>query len=239
VTPPKIVALMSLIDTQLTALDGQPLDPAELRDRAVLVVNVASRCGFTPQYQALEQLQQRYGDAGFTVLGVPCNQFAAQEPGTGEEIREFCSTTYGTTFPLTEKLDVNGQQRHPLFDWLANAADPDGVAGEVEWNFEKFLIAPSGEAVGRFRSSVAPDSEELIAAIEAVLADERWTAIAAADVRAGDRVRARGIELQVTRIDQSFMGRPEYIAFVEDSAERWLKLPTPADAEVEVLRSVG
>jgi glutathione peroxidase len=230
---------MALIDTQLTALDGQPLDPAELRDRTVLVVNVASRCGFTPQYEALEQLQQRYGDAGFTVLGVPCNQFAGQEPGTVEEIREFCSTTYGTTFPMTEKLDVNGRRRHSLFDWLTRTVDADGVAGEVEWNFEKFLVAPSGQTVGRFRSHVAPDSEELIAAIEQVLPADRWTAVSASAVRVGERVRARGIELKVTRIDESFMGRPEYIAFVEDTAERWLKLPTPADAEVEVVRSAS
>jgi glutathione peroxidase len=227
---------MALIDTPLTGLDGQPLDLAELRDRAVLVVNVASRCGFTPQYEALERLQQRYGEAGLTVLGVPCNQFAGQEPGTGEEILEFCSTTYGTTFPMTAKVDVNGQRRHPLFDWLTRTADADGVAGEVEWNFEKFLIAPSGETVGRFRSPVAPDSDELIAAIETVLPKERWTATSASDVRTGDRVRARGIELKVTRIDESFMGRPDYLALVEDTAQRWLKLPTPADAEVEVFR---
>jgi glutathione peroxidase len=230
---------MGVIDTQLTGLDGQPLDLAELRDRTVLVVNVASRCGFTPQYEALERLQQRYGEAGFTVLGVPCNQFAGQEPGTGEEIREFCSTTYGTTFPMTEKIDVNGQRRHPLFERLTKTADADGVAGEVEWNFEKFLIAPTGETVGRFRSQVAPDSDELIAAIETVLPTEHWTATAASEVRAGDRVRARGIELKVTRIDESFMGRPDYLALVEDTAERWLKLPTPADAEVEVIRAAG
>jgi glutathione peroxidase len=230
---------MPLTDTSLTALDGQPLDPNELRDRTVLVVNVASRCGFTPQYEALERLQQRFGEAGFTVLGVPCNQFAGQEPGTGEEIREFCSTTYGTTFPMTEKVDVNGQRRHPLFDWLTRTADADGKAGEVEWNFEKFLIAPSGETVRRFRSHVAPDSDELIAAIETVLPAERWTAIAASEIRAGDRVRARGIELKVTRVDESFMGRPDYLALVEDSPQRWLKVPTPADAEVEVVRDAG
>jgi glutathione peroxidase len=230
---------MALTDTQLTGLDGAPLDPSELRDRTVLVVNVASRCGFTPQYEALEQLQQRYGDAGFTVLGVPCNQFAGQEPGTGDEIREFCSTTYGTTFPMTEKIEVNGRRRHPLFDWLTNTADADGVAGEVEWNFEKFLVAPSGQTVGRFRSNVAPDSDELITAIEESLPADRWTAVSASTVRVGERVRARGIELKVTRIDESFMGRPEYIAFVEDTAERWLKLPTPADAEVEVVRSIS
>src|ERR1700743_937023 len=120
----------------LTGIDGSPLDAAAFEGNAVLVVNVASRCGFTPQYEALERLQQRYGEAGFTVLGVPCNQFAGQEPGTGEEIREFCSTTYGTTFPMTEKLDVNGRRRPPLFDWLTETADAEGRAGEIEWNFE-------------------------------------------------------------------------------------------------------
>jgi glutathione peroxidase len=155
------------LDTeQLTGLDGAPLDAEELRGRAVLVVNVASRCGLTPQYEALERLQQRYGGSGFSVLGVPCNQFAGQEPGTPEEIVTFCSTTYATTFPMTEKLDVNGRRRHPLYAWLTAAPDADGRAGEVEWNFEKFLVAPGGEVVARFRPTVDPEAPELIAAIE-------------------------------------------------------------------------
>jgi len=153
-------------EPELTALDGTPLDLEALRGRAVLVVNVASQCGLTPQYTALEELQRRYSDAGFSVLGVPCNQFAGQEPGTAEEIATFCSTTYGTTFPMTEKLDVNGVHRHPLYERLTAVPDADGRAGEVEWNFEKFLVAPSGEIVARFRPTVVPDAPEVIAAIE-------------------------------------------------------------------------
>jgi glutathione peroxidase len=154
---------------ELTRIDGQPLDDSELSGKAVLVVNVASRCGLTPQYEGLERLQQRYGDAGFTVLGVPCNQFAGQEPGTPEEIQQFCSATYGTTFPMTDKLDVNGQHSHPLYEWLTAASDADGEAGEVQWNFEKFLVSPSGEIVARFRPTVAPEDEQVISAIESVL----------------------------------------------------------------------
>lgn len=157
------------LDFDLTRIDGRPLDRDELDNQAVLVVNVASRCGLTPQYEGLERLQKRYGDAGFTVLGVPCNQFAGQEPGTSEEIAEFCSATYGTTFPLTEKLDVNGQNRHPLYGWLTAAPDADGEAGEVQWNFEKFLISPAGEIVARFRPTVEPEDERVISAIESVL----------------------------------------------------------------------
>ena len=154
----------------LAGIDGEPLDQAALDGKAVLVVNVASRCGLTPQYAGLERLQARYGPAGFTVLGVPCNQFAGQEPGTPEEIQAFCSATYGTTFPLTEKLDVNGSRQHPLYAWLTQAPDGEGRAGEVEWNFEKFLVAPSGEIVNRFRPAVEPEDESVLEAIETVLA---------------------------------------------------------------------
>jgi glutathione peroxidase len=153
----------------LTGLDGEPLE-AELFDgKAVLIVNVASRCGLTPQYEGLERLQRRFGELGFTVLGVPCNQFAGQEPGTPEEIQEFCSATYGTSFPMTSKLDVNGQRRHPLYESLVSVPDADGRAGEVEWNFEKFLVSPAGDVVGRFRPPVAPEDEPVVQAIEAVL----------------------------------------------------------------------
>jgi len=154
----------------LAGIDGEPLDQAALDGKAVLVVNVASRCGLTPQYEGLERLQARYGPAGFTVLGVPCNQFAGQEPGTPEEIQAFCSATYGTTFPLTEKLDVNGSRQHPLYAWLTQAPDGEGRAGEVEWNFEKFLVAPSGEIVNRFRPAVEPEDESVLEAIETALA---------------------------------------------------------------------
>jgi len=163
------VAAASPLDVELTGLDGAPLDVEALRKEAVLVVNVASRCGLTPQYAGLERLQRRYASAGFSVLGVPCNQFAGQEPGSAEEIATFCSTTYGTTFPMTEKLDVNGPARHPLYDELTAVADADGQAGDVAWNFEKFLVSPAGEIVGRFRPQVDPEADEITAAIERVL----------------------------------------------------------------------
>jgi glutathione peroxidase len=159
----------SPFDFDLPALEGGSLDAAALRGRTVLVVNVASQCGLTPQYAALERLQQRYGDRGFSVLGVPCNQFAGQEPGTPGEIHEFCSTTYGTTFPMTAKLAVNGQRRHPLYRRLAEVPDADGRDGEIEWNFEKFLVSPAGEVVARFRPLVDPESDEVVSAIERLL----------------------------------------------------------------------
>lgn len=142
---------MSLYDIPLHTLTGEPTSLGAHRGAALLVVNVASKCGLTPQYEGLERLQQRYAERGFTVLGVPCNQFAGQEPGTSEEIQTFCSTTYGVSFPLLEKIDVNGEQRHPLYAELTRTPDAQGEAGDVQWNFEKFLISPDGEVVGRFR----------------------------------------------------------------------------------------
>jgi glutathione peroxidase len=153
----------------LNTLSGSPLDPQKLSGQAVLVVNVASRCGLTPQYAGLERLQETYGERGFTVLGVPCNQFAGQEPGSAEEIQTFCSTTYGVSFPMTEKLDVNGPERHSLYDTLSETTDGEGEAGDVQWNFEKFLISPQGEPIARFRPTVEPESPELTAAIESAL----------------------------------------------------------------------
>jgi glutathione peroxidase len=163
----KIVAMM--LD-DLRGIDGRPLDPILLDGKAVLVVNVASKCGLTPQYEGLERLQARFGEAGFTVLGVPCNQFAGQEPGTPEEIQQFCSATYGVSFPLTEKLDVNGQRRHPLYEQLSAVQDADGRAGEIDWNFEKFRLSPAGEIVARFRPTVTPEDPKVTDAIERVLA---------------------------------------------------------------------
>ena len=160
---------MSLSDIELTTLDGQPTSLADYADRAVLIVNVASKCGLTPQYGALEQLAQEYGARGLTVLGVPCNQFMGQEPGTAEEIQTFCSTTYGVTFPLLAKTDVNGAQRHPLYAELTKTPDADGEAGDVQWNFEKFLVAPGGTVVNRFRPRTVPDAPEVLSAIETVL----------------------------------------------------------------------
>jgi glutathione peroxidase len=160
---------MSIYTHPIASLDGQPFDLDGLQGKAVLVVNVASKCGLTPQYTGLEELQRTYADRGFTVLGVPCNQFGGQEPGTADEIATFCSSTYGVTFPITEKVDVNGQRRHPLYDELTAKPDAAGEAGDIQWNFEKFLISPAGEIVGRFRPTVAPDSEELVGALESVL----------------------------------------------------------------------
>jgi glutathione peroxidase len=162
---------MAIYETKIAALDGSPLNLSEFEGKATLVVNVASKCGLTPQYAGLEALHERFKDRGFSVLGVPCNQFAGQEPGTSEEIATFCSTTYGVTFPLTEKVDVNGASRHPLFEELTAQPDAAGEAGDIQWNFEKFLISPEGNVVGRFRPTVAPDADEIVSAVEAVLPD--------------------------------------------------------------------
>src|SRR5690242_11304430 len=160
---------MTLTDIPLTTLDGAATTLGALADGATLVVNVASKCGPTPQYSALEQLAKDYRDRGLTVVGVPCNQFMGQEPGTAEETQTFCSTTYGVTFPLLAKTDVNGPDRHPLYAELTKAADDSGEAGDIQWNFEKFLLAPGGRVVNRFRPRTAPDAPEVVAAIEAVL----------------------------------------------------------------------
>ncbi|MGW2193609.1 glutathione peroxidase, partial [Streptosporangium sp. NPDC001682] len=143
---------MGIRDIAIHTLSDVPTTLAELAgERAVLVVNVASKCGLTPQYAALVDLQRTYGDRGFTVVGVPCNQFYGQEPGTAEEIQEFCSTTYGVDFPLLAKSEVNGEGRHPLYDLLTQTPDGEGKAGDVEWNFEKFLVSKDGEVLARFR----------------------------------------------------------------------------------------
>src|SRR5919106_4570578 len=150
---------MSIYDVAINRLDGTPADLHDYDDKAVLVVNVASRCGLTPQYTGLEQLHERFASRGFTVLGVPCNQFAGQEPGTAEEIAAFCSTTYGVTFPLTEKVDVNGEGRHSLYRQLVDVPDAEGHTGDIRWNFEKFLLAPGGEVVARFNPMVEPTAD--------------------------------------------------------------------------------
>ncbi len=160
---------MALYDHSINALDGTPADLHDLEGRAVLAVNVASRCGLTPQYEGLERLQGTYGDRGFTVVGFPCNQFMGQEPGSAEEIQTFCSTTYGVSFPLYEKIDVNGDERHPLYAELTQTADAEGHDGDVRWNFEKFLIGPDGAVVARFAPQVEPESDEIAAAIEGAL----------------------------------------------------------------------
>ena len=160
---------MSIYDVSINRLDGSPADLHDLDDKAVLVVNVASQCGLTPQYTGLEELQERYGAQGFTVLGVPCNQFGAQEPGSAEEIATFCSTNYGVTFPITEKVDVNGDGRHDLYRQLVDVPDAEGHAGDIRWNFEKFLVAPGGEVVARFNPMAEPTSDDVVAAIEKTL----------------------------------------------------------------------
>jgi glutathione peroxidase len=160
---------MSIYDVAINNLDGTPADLSDHDDKAVLIVNVASKCGLTPQYAGLERLHERLSDRGFTVLGVPCNQFMGQEPGSPEEIQAFCSTTYGVTFPLTEKVDVNGDDRHPLYEELTPVADAEGHTGDIRWNFEKFLVAPGGKVVARFSPVVDPEAAELVDAVEQVL----------------------------------------------------------------------
>ncbi len=163
--------MSDLLELPITTLQGDPTTLGALAaGRAALVVNVASRCGLTPQYAALEALQEEYAGRGLTVIGVPCNQFAGQEPGTAEEIAEFCSATYGVTFPMTGKVDVNGPDAHPVFRQLTEVADAAGEAGPVRWNFEKFLLAPNGAVVARFRPQTEPDAPVLRAAIEELLA---------------------------------------------------------------------
>ena len=158
---------MGLSDIPLTRIDGSATSFGEYADHVVLVVNVASRCGLAPQYEKLEQLQRTYGDRGFTVLGFPSNQFL-QELGSEEKIAEYCSTTWGVTFPMFERVRVNGRSQHPLYAELTKTKDAAGKAGRVTWNFEKFLVTPTGE-VHRFRPGVEPDAPELIAALEAAL----------------------------------------------------------------------
>jgi glutathione peroxidase len=160
---------MSIYDPPLHSLTGDPTSVGDYRGKALLVVNVASKCGLTPQYEGLERLQKTYGDKGFTVLGFPCNQFGEQEPGTSEEIATFCSATYGVTFPMFEKVEVNGDHRHPVYEELTAVPDADGEAGDIQWNFEKFLVSPDGEIVQRFRPMVDPEAPEVTDAIEANL----------------------------------------------------------------------
>jgi glutathione peroxidase len=162
--------MADLLEQPIATLTGEPTTLGALTGgRPALVVNVASRCGLTPQYTQLEALQAQYGPRGFTVVGVPCNQFGGQEPGTAEEIATFCSATYGVTFPMTEKVEVNGAGAHPVYQRLTAVPDASGTAGDVQWNFEKFLIDGSGQVVARFRPRTEPGSPEVTSAIEALL----------------------------------------------------------------------
>ncbi len=157
---------MSLLETPIARLDGTPSTLGEITGgRPALLVNVASRCGLTPQYTGLEHLHKEYADRGFTVVGIPCNQFGGQEPGTSEEIAEFCSATYGVTFPMTEKVEVNGEGRHAVYAALVETADEEGRSGDIQWNFEKFLVDGSGSVVARFSPGVEPQDPRLVEAV--------------------------------------------------------------------------
>ena len=160
---------MTIYDYPVQALDGGDADLHDVQGKAALIVNVASKCGLTPQYSALEKLHEAYADRGFSVVGFPSNQFGGQEPGTADEIQTFCSTTYGVTFPLFEKTDVNGEDRHPVYRELVKAADAEGYTGDIRWNFEKFLLDGDGAVVARFNPRTEPDAPEVVSAIEALL----------------------------------------------------------------------
>ena len=161
--------MASVHDFTVDDIHGKPVPLDRYKGEVLLIVNVASQCGFTPQYKGLEALQKRFHDRGFDVLGFPCNQFGGQEPGTAEEIEQFCSATYGVTFRMTAKIDVNGADRDPVYAALTAVPDADGEAGDIQWNFEKFLVAADGRVVGRFRPRTEPDAPEVRAAIESVL----------------------------------------------------------------------
>ena len=160
---------MTIYGIPVKTLDGADSSLGALAGKTLLVVNVASKCGLTPQYTALEELHERLAPRGFSVVGFPCNQFMGQEPGTAEEIAEFCSTSYGVTFPLFEKIDVNGDERHPIYEELTATPDAEGTAGDITWNFEKFLVSGTGEVIGRFRPQVEPEDPIIVDAIEAAL----------------------------------------------------------------------
>lgn len=157
---------MSVYSIELSTLSGMPHVLSQAAGNVTLLVNVASKCGLTPQYEQLQQLQDTYADRGFSVVGFPCNQFLGQEPGTADEIQEFCSANYGVTFPLSEKIEVNGPGRHPLYVELVKTADAEGTSGDIRWNFEKFLVNRQGSVVARFGPRMTPDDPEIISAIE-------------------------------------------------------------------------
>jgi glutathione peroxidase len=154
---------------QINTLLGKPAKLADYKGKALMLVNVASKCGNTPQYSALEALQKKYEPKGFTVIGFPCNQFGGQEPGTAQEIQTFCSTTYGVTFPMMEKIDVNGDKRHEIYKALTPIADASGHNGDIRWNFEKFVVSADGTKITRFSPKTKPDDPTVIAAVEAAL----------------------------------------------------------------------
>ena len=148
----------AVFGSKIETIAGEPTTLAGYKGKTILLVNVASKCGLTPQYEGLERLQKKYKDKGFSVLGFPCNQFGGQEPGTAGEIQSFCSATYGVTFPMFEKIDVNGEKRHSIYEALTQTSDTDGSAGDIQWNFEKFLISKDGQSIRRFRPNTEPES---------------------------------------------------------------------------------
>ncbi|HLZ94958.1 MAG TPA: glutathione peroxidase [Candidatus Dormibacteraeota bacterium] len=159
----------SIYDIEMPRLDGKPEPLSDFQGKVVLAVNVASKCGNTPQYAGLQSLYEKYGEQGFTILGFPCNQFFNQEPGSAEQIQQFCSLNYGVTFPLFSKIDVKGPKQHPLYALLSETPDDSGKAGNVQWNFEKFLIGRDGRVIRRFRPKTQPDDPKVVAAIESLL----------------------------------------------------------------------
>jgi len=163
-TPPRTIH-----EIEINSIDGTSARLADYRGQVVLAVNLASKCGLTPQYAGLQRLYDTYHDRGFTVLGFPCNQFHGQEPGSSEQIQEFCSLTYGVTFPLFEKIDVKGSDRHPLYEILSEVPDDLGKAGDVSWNFEKFLIGRDGVVVRRFRPKTEPEAAAIVEAVEQLI----------------------------------------------------------------------
>jgi len=231
---------MSSYDFTLPGIDDSPIVLDRFRGATTLIVNVASACGLATQYAALQELHDRFADRGFSVIGVPCNQFGEQEPGGEDEIVAFCSGSYGVTFPLTRKVEVNGVHRHPLYAHLTQSTDGDGIDGEIRWNFEKFVVGPEGQVVGRFHPFVTPDADEVVETIERTLAAggvAEWEPATAADVRPGDRVRlTNGTVVNVTRIESDFLGNEGLVGLFEDSPVRWLARPLRGDVAVEVLR---
>lgn len=167
--------MSSFFDFKVTGIQGEPHLLAPLGGKVVLAVNVASRCGYTPQYAGLERLHDELAEQGFAVVGFPCNQFGSQEPGTDAEIRDFCSTRYGVTFPLAAKLEVNGPGRHPLYQWLTDPAQ--GFPGDIEWNFEKFLIGRDGQVLGRYPSGTRPDDKGLLGDIATAITSEQGSVV--------------------------------------------------------------
>jgi len=158
----------TIYDIPVKDIDGKASNLSAYKGKVMLIVNVASHCGFTPQYTALEATYKKYSDQGFVILGFPCNQFGGQEPGTDADIKQFCTSKYSVTFPMFDKLEVNGANRHPLYVMLAGQASP--FPGDIKWNFTKFLIGKDGKIIKRFESKVTPDSPEITAAVEAALA---------------------------------------------------------------------